>query len=73
MPNSNSKILDRLTSKNIIYIIIIGFLSISLCIYDLRWIIPSIFIYIATIIYTMWDSGKKKTEIENHIKSKLDE
>ena len=69
MPNSNSKILDRLTSKNIIYIIIIGFLSISLCIYDLRWIIPSIFIYIATIIYTMWVSGKKKTEIENHIKA----
>lgn len=69
MPTSNSKILDRLTSKNIIYIIIIGFLSISLCLYDLRWIIPSIFIYIATIIYTMWDSGKKKTEIENHIKA----
>ena len=69
MPNSNSKILDKLTSKNIIYIIIIGFLGISLCIYDLRWIIPSIFIYIATIIYTMWVSGKKKTEIENHIKA----
>ena len=69
MPNSNSKILDKLTSKNIIYILIIGFLCISLCIYDLRWIIPSIFIYAAIIIYTMWVTGKKKTEIENHIKA----
>ena len=69
MPNSNSKILDKLTSKNIIYILIIGFLCISLCIYDLRWIIPSIFIYAAIIIYSMWVTGKKKTEIENHIKA----
>ena len=68
MPNSNGKILDKLTSKNIIYIIIIGFLCISLCIYNLRWIIPSIVLYTLTIIYTLWVTGKKKTEIENHIK-----
>lgn len=69
MPNSNSKILDKLTSKNIIYILIIGFLCITLCIYDLRWIIPSIFIYASIIIYSMWVTGKKKTELENHIKA----
>lgn len=68
MPNTNGKILDKLTSRNIIYIVTIGFLCISLCIYDLRWIIPSIVLYSLIIAYTMWVSSKKKTEIENHIK-----
>ena len=68
MPNTNGKILDKLTSKNIIYILLIGFLCISLCMYDLRWIIPSIVLYIITIIYTLWVTGKKKNEIEKHIK-----
>ena len=68
MPNTNGKILDKLTSKNIIYILLIGFLCISLCIYDLRWIIPSIVLYACTIIYTLWVTGKKKNEIEKHIK-----
>ncbi len=67
MPNTNGKILKNLTVKNAIYIMIIGFLCISLCVYDLRWIIPSIVIFIMTVIYTMWSSGKKITEIENHI------
>ena len=68
MPNTNGKILDKLTSKNIIYILLIGFLCISLCMYDLRWIIPSIVLYVITIIYTLWVTGKKKNEIEKHIK-----
>lgn len=68
MPNTNGKILDKLTSKNIIYILVIGFLCISLCIYDLSWIIPSIVLYALTIIYTFWATGKKKDEIEKHIK-----
>lgn len=67
MPNTSGKILKNLTVKNAIYIFIIGFLCISLCVYDLRWIIPSIAIFIMTVIYTMWSSGKKITEIENHI------
>ena len=68
MSNTNSKILDKLTSKNIIYIIVIGFLCIALCIYDLSWIIPSIILYVFTIAYTFWVTGKKKNEIEKHIK-----
>lgn len=68
MSNTNSKILDKLTSKNLIYIILIGFLCISLCIYDLRWIVPSVVLYVLTIIYTLWVTGKKKDEIEKHIK-----
>ena len=67
MPSTNGKILKNITVKNMIYIITIGFLCISLCVYDLRWIIPSIVIFIMTVLYTMWSSGKKMTEIENHI------
>lgn len=67
MPNSNGKILDKLTSKNIFYILVIEFLCISLCVYDLRWIIPSIVIIIFIIAYSAWISSKKRTEIQNHI------
>lgn len=67
MPNSNNKILDSLNSKNLIYIFIIAILCISLCVYDLSWIIPSIIIFGLTVTYAIWSSGKKKTEIENHI------
>ena len=69
MPNTNRKMLDNLTTKNILYILIIAVLAIALCVYDLRWIIPSIFIFTFTVIYTIWISGKKKTEIENHIQN----
>ncbi len=67
MPNSNGKILDKLTSKNIIYILIIGFLCIALCVYDLSWIIPSIVLFAIIVAYTIWVTSKKRTEIENHI------
>ena len=67
MPNSNGKILDKLTSKNIIYILIIGFLCIALCVYDLSWIIPLIVLFAIIVAYTIWVTSKKRTEIENHI------
>ena len=68
MPNSNGKILDRLTTKNVIYVVLIGCLCLALCGYDLRWIIPSIAIFSLTVVYTVWMSSKKKSEIANHIK-----
>ena len=67
MPNVKSKILDKLINKNIIFIALIAFLCIALCVYNLRWVIPSIFIFAMTITYNLWITGKKKTEIENHI------
>lgn len=67
MPSENDKILDKLISKNIIYIVIIVFLCMALSVYNLRWVIPSIVIFSTTIIYSIWVSSKKKTEIENHI------
>lgn len=67
MSEKNDKILDRLISKNIVYITIITLLCISLSVYNLRWVIPSIVIFLLTIMYTLWISGKKRVEIENHI------
>ena len=38
-----------------------------ICTYDIKWIIPSVILYILIIIYTIWSNTKKKTEIESHI------
>ena len=67
MPNQTGKMLDKLTTKNILYLLIIGVLFIVLCIYDLRWVIPSIIIFSAVLVYSVWNSSKKKNEIVSHI------
>ena len=67
MPNQNGKMLDKLTTKNILYLLIIGVLFIILCIYDLRWVIPSIILYAGVLIYSVWNSSRKKSEIVSHI------
>jgi len=66
MPNSN-KIIDKVITRNILYILIIAFLGIALCVYDLRWIIPSVIIFSLTIAYSLWVSAKRREEIESHI------
>ena len=67
MPRKNGKILDDLILKSGIYLIIILLFMISLCIYDIKWLVPSIIIYILLIIYTIRSNTKKKSEIVNHI------
>ena len=69
MPNKRGKILDNLINRNILFIVVIGFLSIALCVYNLRWIIPSVFIFAFVIAYSMWTSGRKESEIESHIQN----
>ena len=67
MLNKNGKILDGLIFKGGIYLAIILLFMLALCAYDLKWIIPSILIYILLIIYTIRTNSKKKSEIVNHI------
>jgi len=67
MPKSNGNILKNITAKSIVYILVIGFLSIALCVYDLSWIIPSIIIFAIVVVYTIWSNDKRKEELENHI------
>ena len=67
MPSTNGKILEKLIARNLVFNIIIGALCILLCSYDLRWLIPSIILFISTLVYSVWISGKKRLEIVNHI------
>ena len=69
MPNSNGNILNKLTRKSWPYLIVIAVLMILLCIYDLRWIVPSIALYSILVFNSYISQSKKKSEIVNHIES----
>lgn len=65
--NKNQKTIEKITSRVKIYLVIIALLFILICTYDLRWIAPSIILYVLLISYTIWVNSKKKTELETHI------
>ncbi|MGN1298369.1 MAG: DHH family phosphoesterase [Candidatus Scatovivens sp.] len=67
MSSFNVKFIKKLTSKSKIYLLIISILSIILCIYDLKWIIPSILLIISLGVYATLDQSRKVNEIENHL------
>ncbi len=70
MPDSNGKngnVFRNITAKNLIYILVIGILSVILCVYDLSWIIPSIIIISLVVAYTIWINSRGLLELENHI------
>lgn len=69
MPNSNGKILDKLTIKSGLHLTVIAILLIILCYYDLRWIAPSIMLFFALLFYSLVTQSKKKNEIVNHIEA----
>ena len=67
MPEKNNEKIDKISLKFNLYIFIIILLCILLCIYDPRFIIPSILLCVILIVYTIWMNDKKKLEIVNHI------
>ena len=69
MPNSNGKILDKLTIKSGLHLTVIAILLIILCFYDLRWIAPSVMLFFALLFYSLVTQSKKKNEIVNHIEA----
>lgn len=69
MPNSNGKILDKLTIKSGLHLTVIAVLLIILCTYDLRWIFPSILLFVALLFYTIVTQSKKKSQIVDHIEA----
>lgn len=69
MPNSNGKILDKLTIKSGLHLTVIAILLIILCCYDLLWIGPSIVLFLALLFYSIVTQSKKKNAIVNHIES----
>ena len=67
MSDKNNEKLYKIKLQFNIYFVIIIILSIFLCIYDTRFIIPSVLLIVLLGIYTAWLNGKNRTEIVNHI------
>ena len=67
MSDINSNFVGKILSKVKIYLIIIVILTIILCIYDIKWLIPLAILNLTLVIYTFWENGRKKNELVNHI------
>lgn len=67
MPGKDDKNLKKLNFKFNLYILIIIVLCVLLCIYDTRFVIPSIVLCVLSICYNIWMSDKRQIEIVNHI------
>ncbi len=67
MNEDNNKVANKLVSKSKLYLILIGLLLIRICMFDTKFILPSILIFVAIVLYTVWVNSKKKSEIESHI------
>ena len=65
----NKKLFEKIISKTKIYLAIIAILMVVLCMYNIKFIIPSILIYILIIIYAYWTNNKGKEELSEHIKN----
>lgn len=63
MQNNNRKMLEHFISRTKIYVFVIFMLLIAICIQDPRWIIPSLALFIAIIIYALLTDRKRKNEI----------
>ena len=67
MSNKNKKLLENIESKTKIYLVIIAIILIVLCYYQPVYIIPSIILYTAIILYTIWVYNKRKGEVASYI------
>ena len=65
--SNNKKVLDNLVSRTKIYLVIILILLITICIYNVAFIIPAIIIYIAILAYSYFANNKRKSEISEHL------
>lgn len=63
MQNNNRKILDTLVSRTKIYLAIIFVLLFFICLTNAYMILPSIGIFVATVIYTYYANNKRKSEL----------
>ena len=65
--SSNRKILDKLISRTKIYLVIILILLIILCGLNIKFIVPSIIIYLAILGYSYYANNKRKSEISEQL------
>lgn len=71
MPKKNEDFFDKFISRTKIYLIIIAILFIVLFIYNAKFIIPGIIIYLLIIAYTYWIDTRRTAEISNHVQELL--
>jgi len=64
---SNKKIFEGILSKTKIYLVIIAILLIAFCIIDIKYIVPSIIVYILILIYTYLSNKKRRAELSSHL------
>ena len=63
MQTSNKKIFDNLVSRTKIYLVIIFLLLLAICLQNIKFIIPSIILYILVMAYTYFANNNRKSEI----------
>jgi len=67
LQSSNRKLFDSLVSRTKIYLVIIFILLVTICIYNPKFIIPAILIFISIMGYTYFANNKRKSEISQHL------
>lgn len=67
MPKRSQEILDKINLKFNVYLLVIVLLCILLCMYDSKFIVPSVVLCILLLCYAVWSNDKRKVEIVNHI------
>ena len=67
MSSNNEKFFNKFIFKNLLYVLMIVFFCVVLCLYDIRWIVPSIILSMLLTIYTIWDNIKNKDELLDRI------
>lgn len=67
MPKKSQEILDKMNLKFNVYLLVIILLCILICMYDKRFIVPSIILCALLLGYAIWSNDKRKLEIVNHI------
>ncbi len=67
MQNNNMKMFENIETKTKVYLAIIAIALVLLCVNVTKYIIPSILLYSALVVYTFWTYNKRKNEISSYI------
>lgn len=66
---NNNRFLEKITSRTKIYLAIIAFLIIIICINKPKLIIPGIILFALIIIYSYWTNTKRNAELSKQIQN----
>lgn len=66
---NNNRFLEKITSRTKIYLAIIAFLIIIICINKPVFLIPGIILFILIIIYSYWTNSKRNAELSRQIQN----